>query len=100
MRRQYRGFISDGFITGENTASGKPGVAGAFRTDAPRGDDWTTATLTVDIPEMKKVYQWRYKNADQKHWKVAKSLLTRQEADDYFLGCSIEQHAGPFEVDV
>lgn len=49
-------------------------------------------------PYTRTVYQWRYKNAEQTHWKVAKSLLTELEAKDYYLGCDIERHAGPYEV--
>lgn len=46
----------------------------------------------------KTVWQWRYKNNEQTHWKVAKSLLTEREAKEYYIGCDIEKHAGPFEV--
>lgn len=49
-------------------------------------------------PQMKTVFQWRYKNNEQTHWKVAKSLLTYAEAEAYYVGCDIQKHAGPFEV--
>lgn len=50
----------------------------------------------------KKVWQWRYKGAGQKHWKVARSLLTEDEVTEYYDPgeCDVEKLSGPFEVTV
>lgn len=90
--RKYEGHISGNFMRTER--------AGAFRTDEQLGPDGTRATLIVydREPRVKTVYQWRYKNEEQRHWKVAKSLLSKDEAEEYFIGCEIEEHAGPFRV--
>jgi len=52
--------------------------------------------------ETKRVWQWRYKGAGQKHWKVASSLLTEDEVTEYYdLGeCDVEKLSGPFEVTI
>ena len=58
-----------------------------------------SGSWTFSAAKTKTVWQWRYKAEGQRHWKVAKSLLTEGEAMDYYGGCKwIEKHAGPFEV--
>lgn len=73
-------------------------------TDADAADAIRYSSINLDpdpepMPKLKQVYQWRYKNTEQVHWKVAKSLLTKEEAVDYF-DCEIAPVAGPFEVPV
>jgi hypothetical protein len=76
-------------------------VAGAFRTDG-RFPDWEDATLEIirsDSTDVKKVYQWRYRNEEvSRHWKIARSLLTESEAAYYYVDCEYQKHSGPFEV--
>lgn len=58
---------------------------------------WQAAQLEVieSVPITKKVSLWRYRNAGQSHWKVAKSLLTREEAAQYFADCDGIEPYGP-----
>lgn len=51
--------------------------------------------------KMKTVYQWRYKNRFQKHWKIARTLLSECEAYIYFDDCQIEKLDGKkYKVEV
>lgn len=60
------------------------------------------AHLTTSKPKRMRtvriVYEWRYRNFGNAHWKTAHSLLTKKEAMNYYTGCEIEKHAGPFRV--
>lgn len=47
---------------------------------------------------VKKVYQWAYRNPGQRHWKSAHSLLTSNEAQEYFGHIELMKISGPYTV--